>query len=253
MPDFTDLIEKHAKRVGIDPAWMRRIMQIESGGNSSNRTGSYKGLFQLSDQEFKNHGGGNNIYDPEQNTMAAANKLAKEKLAFSQKYGRDPTLKDLYMIHQQGEAGYAAHMKNPDQPAWKSMLSTGEGRQRGEAWAKKAIWGNIPDNLKAKYGSVENVTSRQFTEDVWGGKMEGSAQARAGGGDYKAKWHRSRTGEEPVEPQAEPEKKPKTLLGGADLDFSTPFNVPDISAPNINLPRIGGSAAQIAKRAFAEG
>ena len=253
MPDYTDIIEKHARRVGIDPAWMKRIMHIESGGNSSNRTGSYKGLFQLSDREFSNHGGGNNIYDPEQNTAAASNKLAKEKLAFSQKYGRDPSLKDLYMIHQQGEAGYAAHMKNPDQPAWKSMLSTGEGKQRGEAWAKKAIWGNIPDNLKAKYGSVENVTSRQFTEDVWGGKMEGSGQARGSSGEYKARWHRSRTGEEPVEPQAEADKKPRTLLGGADLDYTTPFEAPNIAGPNIRLPRIGGSVAQIAKRQFAEG
>jgi len=227
-------------------------MQIESGGNSSNRTGSYKGLFQLSDKEFKAHGGGNNIYDPEQNTMAAANKLAKEKLAFNQRYGRDPSLKDLYMIHQQGEAGYAAHMKNPDAPAWKNMASTGEGRQRGEAWAKKAIWGNIPDNLKAKYGSVENVTSRQFTEDVWGGKMSGEGgQARGSSGEYKGKWHRSRTGEEPIEPQAE--KRPRTLMGGADIDYTTPFEVPNITGPNIQLPRVGGSVAQIAKRSFAQG
>src|SRR5262245_52125106 len=155
MPDYTDIIDKHARRVGIDPKWMQRIMQIESGGDSSNRTGSYKGLFQLSDREFKAHGGTNNPYDPEQNTMAAANKLSAEALRFKQRTGRDATLKDLYMIHQQGEGGAAAHAANPDQPAWKSMASTVEGRQKGEAWAKKAIWGNVPDNLKAKYGSVE--------------------------------------------------------------------------------------------------
>jgi transglycosylase-like protein with SLT domain len=249
---WDELIEKHARRVGIDPAWMRRIMQVESGGQSSNRTGSYKGLFQLSDREFKAHGGGNNIYDPEQNTMAAANKLAAEKLRLGQRLGRDVTLKDLYMVHQQGEAGYAAHTKNPDAPAWKNMASTGEGKQRGEAWAKKAIWGNIPDNLKAKYGSVENVTSRQFTEEVWGAKMEGKgSQARGSTGEYKAKWHRSRTGEEPMEPEAA--AKPRTLLGGGDIDYTTDFHTPNIATPNIQLPRIGGSVAQIAKRAFAEG
>ena len=250
MPDYSEVIEKHARRVGIDPAWMKRIMQIESGGDSSNRTGSYKGLFQLSDREFKAHGGTNNPYDPEQNTMAAANKLAAEKTRLQQRLGREPTLKDLYMVHQQGEAGYAAHMKNPDQPAYLNMASTGEGKQKGVAWAKKAIWGNIPDNLKAKYGSVENVTSKQFVEDVWGGKMEGASQARGATGDYKPKWHRSGSGEAPA-PEAE--AKPKTLLGGADLDFSTPFHPPDIPTPNIRLPRIGGSVAQISKRAFAEG
>jgi len=252
MPEWNELIEKHSRRVGIDPAWMRRIMQIESGGQSSQRTGSYKGLFQLSDKEFKAHGGGNNIYDPEQNTMAAANKLAREKLAFKERHGREPTLTDLYMVHQQGEAGYAAHMKNPDQPAWKSMASTGEGRQRGEAWAKKAIWGNVPDNLKAKYGSVENITSRQFTEEVWGAKMEGKGtEVARGSSDYKTKWQRSRTGEEPVEPEAK--ERPKTILGGGDVDYTTPFEVPNVTGVNIRLPRIGGSAAQIAKRAFAEG
>jgi len=198
VPDYTDLFEKHARRVGIDPAWLTKIARVESGFNSSNRTGRYKGLFQLSDQEFQAHGGTNNPYDPEQNTMAAANKLAREKLQFSQKYGREPTLKDLYMIHQQGAGGYAAHMANPDQPAWKSMFSTAEGRAKGEAWAKKAIWGNVPDSLKAKYGSVDNITSRQFTEDVWGAKMEGTAgQARGSGtGEYRGKWHRSRGSEE---------------------------------------------------------
>lgn len=174
MPDYSDIIAKHAQRVGVDPAWLKKIMRIESGGNPQNITGSYKGLFQLSEREFKAHGGSGDILDPEQNTMAAANKLAKEKLQFQQKYGREATLKDLYMIHQQGEGGFAAHMANPDQPAWKSMLSTGEGRQKGEAWAKAAIWGNVPDKDKAKFGSVDNITSKQFT-DMWGSRIEGTS------------------------------------------------------------------------------
>jgi len=52
------------------------------------------------------------------------------------------------------------------------MLATGEGQQKGEAWAKKAIWGNIPDSEKAKFGSVDNVTSRDFMA-LWKGKVEG--------------------------------------------------------------------------------
>lgn|SRR5262245_31952789 len=245
---WDELIEKHARRVGIDPAWMRKIMHVESGGDPRNVTGSYQGLFQLSNREFKAHGGSGDIMDPEQNTMAAANKLAAEKLRFSQKYGREASLKDIYMIHQQGEGGYGKHMANPDRPAWQNMAETGEGKAKGVAWAKRAIWGNVPDNLKAKYGSVENITSRQFTEEVWGAKMEGK-EPTARSGEYQAKWHRSRTGEEPVEPEA----KRRTLLGGGDIDYTTPFNVPDISGPSIQLPKIGGSVAQIAKRSFAQG
>jgi len=148
-------------------------MRVESGGDPKNVTGSYKGLFQLSSKEFKAHGGSGDILDPEQNTMAAANKLAKEKLQFREKYGKDPTLTDLYMIHQQGPGGAAAHLANPDQPAWKSMASTGEGKAKGEAWAKKAIWGNVPDDLKKKFGSVENISSKDFYA-MWGSKIEGT-------------------------------------------------------------------------------
>lgn len=174
MPDYGSIIDKHAQRTGIDPSWLRKIMRIESGGDTKNTTGSYKGLFQLSEKEFRAHGGSGDIYDPEQNTMAAANKLAKEKLAFQQKYGREAKLTDLYMIHLQGAGGAAAHAANPDAPAWQNMYSTAEGKQKGEAWAKKAIWGNIPDNLKAKFGSVENVKSSDLAA-IYGGKLEGTS------------------------------------------------------------------------------
>jgi hypothetical protein len=47
-----------------------------------------------------------------------------------------------------------------------------EGGQKGEAWAKAAIWGNIPSNLKAQFGSVGNVTSAQLM-GLWHQKLEG--------------------------------------------------------------------------------
>jgi Transglycosylase SLT domain len=169
---WDDIITKHANRVGISPDWMKHIMSIESGGDPRNTTGSYHGLFQLSQSEFSKHGGTGDIHDPEQNTMAAANKLARESKNFKERYGRDPKLVDLYMQHQQGEAGYAAHLSAPDAPAWKNMLMTGEGQQKGERWAKAAIWGNMPASDKARFGSVENVTSKDFV-NAWGDRIEG--------------------------------------------------------------------------------
>lgn len=218
---YDDLIEKHANRVGVDPAWMKRIMRIESGGNPSNTTGSYKGLFQLSNQEFRRHGGSGSIYDPEQNTAAAANKLAQESRDFKTRYGRDPKLTDLYMIHQQGEAGYAAHMSNPDAPAWQNMASTGEGKQRGAAWAKAAIWGNLSPSAKARFGSVENVSSRDFV-DTWDDSIKG------GGTDYRAPKDGTvaKDGDSSPAKVASGEKKP-TLLGV--------LSEPMIKAPNVDL------------------
>ncbi len=167
-----DYIDQTANEYGIDPSYMRRILKIESGGNPNAVTGSYKGLFQLSEPEFKRWGGTGNIYDPVANTKAAATKFRSETNYFKEKYGRQPSPTELYLIHQQGEGGFDAHLNNPTQPAWKSMLSTGEGKQKGEVWAKKAIWGNIPDDIKKQYGSVDNVTSQDFM-NIWKHKVEG--------------------------------------------------------------------------------
>ncbi len=165
------LLDPLASQYGLSPALLERIVQIESGGNPGARTGSYHGLFQLSNQEFNKYGGGN-IYNPNDNARAGVAKLAAERDAFVQKYGREPEPYEHYLIHQQGEGGFAAHYANPDQPAWQSMASTGEGRQKGADWAKAAIWGNVPDSLKAQYGNVDNITSQQFM-DLWKNKVQG--------------------------------------------------------------------------------
>lgn len=166
-------IEAEAKRVGIDPNLMRRIAQIESSGNPYASTGSYKGLFQLSNDEFARNGGGGNIFDPEQNTRAAANSLRARADLFKEKYGREPSATELYLAHQQGDAGLQAHLTNPNAPAWVNMLSTGEGRQKGAEWARRAIWGNVPTDVRGQFpGGVDSMSSQDFM-NVWQRKVEG--------------------------------------------------------------------------------
>lgn len=150
----------------VSASTLRAIRQIESGGNPNATTGSYKGLYQLSDSEFARYGGKGSIYDPAENERIASMKLGDEARRVSQKLGRDLQPWEQYLVHQQGEGGAYAHLTNPDRPAWQSMLSTGEGQQKGEGWARKAIWGNVPDKYKAQFGSVDNITSAQFAE-MW--------------------------------------------------------------------------------------
>lgn len=175
-PEIEKAIEVVAAQRGISPDMLRTFIAIESGGRPGTQTGSYKGLMQLSNDEFAKHGGQGNIFDPMSNLDAGAVKLGAEMADFERKFGRKPTGAELYMIHQQGWGGAQAHWNNPNQPAWVSMYSTGEGRQKGEKWAKDAIWGNVPDDVKAKFGSVENMTSQDFV-NLWSGKYE-----RLGGG-----------------------------------------------------------------------
>ncbi len=171
-PEIGAAIDTAAAEAGVDVRVLRRFAQIESGGDPRNVTGSYKGLFQLSDQEFAKYGGGD-IFNPQDNARAAARKIAAESAQFKAQFGRDATPFDLYMVHQQGAGGYAAHLANPSAPAWQNMASTAEGRQKGEAWAKAAIWRNIPDKIKTQFpNGVESVTSAQFIE-MWGKKVAG--------------------------------------------------------------------------------
>ncbi len=57
----------------------------------------------------------------------------------------------------------AVRFNTPHQLAWKNMYLTAEGQQKGAAWARKAIWGNVPSDLKNKIkGGLEALTSGQF-------------------------------------------------------------------------------------------
>lgn len=180
-PEINDAINAGAAKAGVDPSLMATFAQIESSGRANARTGSYKGLFQLSESEFRKYGGTGSIFDPVANAEAAARKIKAETVEFIGEHGRDPTALDLYLMHQQGKAGYAAHMANPDAPAWENMAGTGEGKQKGQRWAKKAIWGNIPDDVKEQFpGGVETVTSQDFI-NIWQDKVE-----RIGGGSIIA-------------------------------------------------------------------
>lgn len=172
-PQVSAILDDLAAKHGLDPNLLKAYADIESSGDPRNVTGSYKGLFQLSDEEMAKYGGGGDIFDPRANAEAGIRILKERAADFQKEFGRPPTATELYLMHQQGAAGLAAHMRNPNQPAWQSMLSTAEGRQKGEKWAKLAIWGNIPSDMKAQFGSVENVTSAQFM-NVWQRKVEGS-------------------------------------------------------------------------------
>ena len=65
------------------------------------RTGSYMGLFQLSRSEFRKYGSGD-VVSPRDNAVVAAYKLVTEATLFELYSDREPTVSELYLIHQQG-------------------------------------------------------------------------------------------------------------------------------------------------------
>lgn len=248
-------IDDAAEEFGLDKGMMHRFADIESGHNPRARTGSYHGLFQLSVGEFNRNGGGN-IYNARDNSRAAARKISRESDELEDRLGRKPEGWELYMVHQQGSGGFAAHQRNPDAPAWQNMYSTGEGQQKGQSWAQKAIWGNIPTQDKAQFGSVRNVSSQDFM-DLWerrfnkGGPVQLSEQheraglpeqadAQSPGGDSTQAVYGKRL--------RITVDKPQRSLASVERDTSPPYQSPftasDVAAmpvptaPEINLGRL---------------
>ena len=158
-------IKRASDAFGVDFNFMKAVAKIESGFDPKQRTGSYIGLFQLSNFEFKRYGSGK-ITDPRDNAVAGAYKFATEALLFEFKTGKKPTFNDLYLIHQQGWRGAAEHVSHPERIAWKSMCATEEGQQKGERWCKRAIWGNTLPAIKRIWKSVDKLTSGAFVS-MW--------------------------------------------------------------------------------------
>jgi hypothetical protein len=147
--------------LGLDFTFMKAVAKIESGFNPKQRTGSYIGLFQLSKNEFDKYGTGD-ILVPRDNTVAASLKFMTEAILFEMFTHRKPTLNDLYLIHQQGIDGAAQHVSHPNRLAWRSMCATDEGKEKGEKWCKRAIWGNTLPAVKRVWKNVNKVTSAAF-------------------------------------------------------------------------------------------
>lgn len=154
-------IKRASDAFGLDFNFMKAVAKIESGFDPKQRTGSYLGLFQLSKYEFTKFGSGQ-ILDSRDNAVAAAYKVITEGILFEWLMHKKPTLSDLYLIHQQGWEGAAEHISQPDRIAWKSMCATGEGREKGEKWCKRAIWRNTLPAVKDAWKSVDKLTSGAF-------------------------------------------------------------------------------------------
>jgi soluble lytic murein transglycosylase-like protein len=154
-----------ANAFGLDFNFMKTIARIESDFDPKQRTGSYIGLFQLSNYEFEKYGSGT-ITNPRDNAIAAAYKFTTQAILFELDTHKRPTFSDLYLIHQQGWQGAAEHVGHPGRIAWRSMCETDEGREKGEKWCKRAIWANTLPTIKHAWKSVENLTSAAFV-DMW--------------------------------------------------------------------------------------
>jgi len=158
-------IKRVSDAFGLDFSFMKTVAKIESDFDPKQRTGSYIGLFQLSNYEFDRYGSGD-ITNPRDNAIAAAYKFTSAAILFELNTHKKATLSDLYLIHQQGTQGAAEHVSHPERLAWQSMCATDEGKQKGEKWCKRAVWLNTLPDVKRVWKSVDNLTSAAFVS-MW--------------------------------------------------------------------------------------
>ncbi len=80
-----DEIKLASDAFGLDFTFMKAVARIESDFDPKQRTGSYIGLFQLSNYEFARYGSGD-ITSPRDNAIAAAYKFASRGRAVRNRY-----------------------------------------------------------------------------------------------------------------------------------------------------------------------
>jgi Transglycosylase SLT domain len=168
--DPRDEIREAASLYGLELAMMMSIAKVESDFNPRVRTGSYKGLFQLSDYEFKKYGDGS-IWDARDNARAAAHMFLVQAEKFRWALGHYPDYAERYMVHQQGIQGAIEHYTHPERAAWQSMCATDEGVLKGERWCRKCISGNLLPEWKQAFGSVDKIQSGDFVS-LWTGRID---------------------------------------------------------------------------------
>jgi hypothetical protein len=133
-------------KYGISPDYMARTFQIESGGNPNayNAQSKAAGPFQFVPSTGAKYLNGASPFDVAGSADAAARLAADNRSALTQALGRAPTDAELYLAHQQGAAGAAKLLANPNARAGdlvgNSAIAANGGNPNAPASAFTNLW-----------------------------------------------------------------------------------------------------------------
>lgn len=147
-------ITQAAQAAGASPeelSYLHATAKLESSGNPGAKNGSSTGVFQFHPDTFASVGGGN-IASVADQTVAAINLAKHNSDVLTPVLGGHPTGAQLYLAHQQGEAGAAALLTAPPEI---NAISALEGAGVPKARARASILGN---------GGSANMTAGQFVQ-----------------------------------------------------------------------------------------
>lgn len=143
----------------ISPNFLQKVALLESGNNPMAKSpkSTAKGLYQFTDPTAKSYGL-SDPFDPIASTEAFKSLTSDNAVKLKSILGREPTEAELYLAHQQGAAGAAKLIQNPDRPA-----ATLVGLKQ------------VKNN-----GGNGNMTAADFA-DMWKQKYEGAGNDPVGG------------------------------------------------------------------------
>lgn len=135
-------IRAAAAESGLSFDYLRAIASIESNMNPAIRNSAgYTGLFQFGRDAWIRYGEGDRT-NARDNAMAAASMFNENARILRNHFGREPTLTELYIAHQQGPGFYTRNVWNP-----------------------RAILGN-------RYPGMHGPQTRESFERGWGAEIE---------------------------------------------------------------------------------
>jgi hypothetical protein len=179
-PEADSAIAQAAGQYGVSAAYLQRVAQIESSGraNAVSPTGA-KGPFQFVSGTARRYGLVN-PFDWGQSAQAAARLTADNAAYLKKALGRDPTLGELYLAHQQGAAGAARLLSDPQQLAANAVgaraVKVNGGSAAMQAGEFAGLWtrrfsdleGAPPAAAVAKSTPVPaEYASKGITQDQW--------------------------------------------------------------------------------------
>jgi len=189
-PTLAGLIANRERNYGLPTGYLAQTALIESGGNPNavSPTGA-KGIFQFTGDTAKQYGL-SNPSDPLQSADAAGRLAADNAKALTQALGRPPSAGELYLAHQQGAAGAAALIKNPNMPAGQVLASIGAdpnniavngGDPNAPAGAFVGRWASRFDNgsnasPQQPYAIARSSTGQPVPTDAQGRALDANGQ-----------------------------------------------------------------------------
>lgn len=172
MPDVSEIIRAAAARYGLPPDLMLRIAKTESNldPNSAHPKSSARGLYQFMTApggSWGEYGRGGNALDPVANADAGMRYTLDNQKHLRTVLGRDPTPGETYLAHQQGRAGAAELLRDPNRPAVDAVAKFYKNPQT----ASDAITLN---------GGTPGMTAGQFAQK-WTSRFDGGAAPAVNG------------------------------------------------------------------------